>query len=67
MLMFNYVALTLCQRQHPYDILFPLKVNKVTSQKGILKRVGKISKEYDITWKSVSVTLTRHEWGWYRI
>ena len=40
------MALTLCQQQHPNDVLFHLQVNKVTYQKGLLM---KNNKEYELT------------------
>ena len=45
------MALTICQQQHPDDVLFHLQVNTVTCQKGLLKKIGKISKEYKFNTK----------------
>ena len=73
MQLFKYVTLTLCQQQLPDDVQFHLEVNKVTCQKGLLKKMGKMSKEYEFNTKCLhgkafDLNLkSRHEWGLYRI
>ena len=57
MQLFKYMTLTLCQQQRTDDVLFRLKVNKITSQTGLLKKIGKISKEYAFNTKLLYVSL----------
>ena len=61
MQLLKYVNLTLCQQQHP-----DLEVNKVTCQKGLLKKMRKKAKNMNLTQnfymeklKSVTLTLSQ--------
>ena len=69
MQLFKYVTLTLWQQQYPDDEVLPplgkqmkcchLEVNKVTCQKGLLKKIRRKAKNMNLTqtftWKSVSL------------